>query len=74
MKTIYDNRTNSFSLIGLTEDEANAILRSLGIIVEKMIYDNELGFYKDNGDCFAMPAESYKAAVRLVHQLNHTSL
>ena len=70
MKQKFNSKTNRFSLCDLTEDEANAILRSLGIIVEKMDYNEELGFYTDNGDCFALPTESYQAAERLYNQLN----
>ena len=70
MKVTYNSKTNRFSLCNLTEDEANAILRSLGIIVEKMKYNEELGFYTDNGDCFALPTEDYQAAERLFNQLS----
>lgn len=49
MKLNYNHKTNRFSLCNLTEDEANAILRSLSIVVEKMDYNEELGFYTDNG-------------------------
>lgn len=70
MKVTYNSKTNRFSLCNLTEDEANAILRSLGIVVEKMDYDEELGFYTDRGDCFALPTESYEAAERLYNQLS----
>lgn len=70
MKVTYNSKTNCFSLCNLTEDEANAILRSLNIVVEKMDYDEELGFYTDRGDCFALPTESYEAAERLYNQLS----
>ena len=70
MKVTYSNETNRFSLCNLTEDEANAILRSLSIIVEKMDYNEELGFYTDRGDCFSLPTESYEAAERLYNQLS----
>lgn len=70
MKVTYNSKTNRFSLYNLTEDEANAILRSLSIVVDKMDYNEELGFYTDNGDCFSMPTESYKAAERLFNQLS----
>ena len=70
MKVTYNSKTNRFSLCNLTEDEANAILRSLSIVVEKMDYDEELGFYTDRGDCFALPTESYEAAERLFNQLS----
>ena len=70
MKVTYNSKTNRFSLCNLTEDEANAILRSLSIVVEKMDYDEELGFYTDRGDCFALPTESYEAAERLYNQLS----
>ena len=69
MKVTYNRKTNRFSLCNLTKDEANAILRSLGIIVEKMDYDEELGSYTYRGDCFALPIESYDAAERLLNQL-----
>lgn len=55
MKVTYNNRTKKFSLLSLAEDEANAVLRSLAIIVDKMDYNEELGFYTDKGDCFALP-------------------
>lgn len=55
--------------MGLTEDEANAILRSLQTIVENMEYDEGLGFYIDRGDCFTMPTESYEAASKLCNEL-----
>lgn len=55
--------------MNLTEDEANAILRSLGVIVEKMDYNADYGFYIDNGDCFSMPVESYEAASKLYNEL-----
>ena len=61
MKVTYNSKTNRFSLCNLTEDEANAILRSLSIVVEKMGY---------NEDCFALPKESYEAAERLFNQLS----
>ena len=70
MKITYNNKTNRFSLSNLTEDEANAILRSLSIVVEKMYYNEELGFYTDNGDCFSLPTEDYQAAERLFNQLS----
>lgn len=70
MKVTYNSKTNRFSLCNLTEDEANAILRSLSIVVEKMDYDEELGFYTDRGDCFALPTESYEVAERLYNQLS----
>lgn len=70
MKVTYNNKTNRFSLSNLTEDEANAILRSLSIVVEKMYYNEELGFYTDNGDCFSLPTEDYQAAERLFNQLS----
>lgn len=70
MKLNYNHKTNRFSLCNLTEDEANAILRSLSIVVEKMDYNEKLGFYTDNGDCFALPTESYEAAERLFNQLS----
>ena len=70
MKVTYNSKTNRFSLCNLTEDEANAILRSLSIVVEKMDYNEELCFYTDNGDCFALPTESYEAAERLFNQLS----
>lgn len=70
MKVTYNSRTKRFSLCNLTEDEANAILRSLGIIVEKMDYNEELGFYTDRGDCFPLPSKSYEAAERLFNQLS----
>lgn len=57
MKQKYNSKTKRFSLCNLTEDKANAILRSLGIIVEKMDYNEEYGFYTDRGDCFALPTE-----------------
>lgn len=69
MKVNYNNKTKKFSLLNLTEDEANAILRSLGTIVEKMDYNKELGFYTDRGDCFSMPVESYEAASKLYNEL-----
>lgn len=69
MKQKYNSKTNRFSFCDLTLDEANAILRSLGIIVEKMDYNEEYGFYTDRGDCFALPTESYQAAERLYNQL-----
>lgn len=69
MKLNYNHKTNCFSLCNLTENEANAILRSLSIVVEKMDYNEELGFYTDNGDCFSLPTESYEAAERLYNQL-----
>ena len=69
MKVNYNNETKHFSLCDLTTDEVNAILRSLGIIVEKMDYNEEYGFYTDRGDCFALPTESYEAAERLYNQL-----
>lgn len=69
IKLNYNHKTKRFSLCYLTIDEVNAILRSLGIIVEKMDYDEELGFYTDRGDCFALPTESYEAAERLYNQL-----
>lgn len=69
MKQKYNSKTKRFSLCNLTEDEANAILRSLGIIVEKMDYNEEYGFYTDRGDCFALPTESYEAAKRLYSQM-----
>lgn len=43
MKLNYNHKTNRFSICNLTEDEANAILRSLSIVVEKMDYNEELG-------------------------------
>ncbi|WP_462342705.1 hypothetical protein [Phocaeicola plebeius] len=70
MKVIYNRKANRFSLCNLTEDEANAILCSLGIIVDKMDYNEELGFYTDNGDCFALSTEDYQAAERLFNQLS----
>ena len=70
MKETYNSKTNRFSLCNLTEDEANAILRSLCIVVEKMYYNEELGFYTDRGDCFSLPTESYEAAERLYNQLS----
>lgn len=70
MNLNYNHKTKRFSLCNLTEDEANAILRSLSIIVEKMDYDEELGFYTDRDDCFAVPTESYEAAERLFNQLS----
>lgn len=70
MKVTYNNKTNRFSLSNLTEDKANAILRSLSIVVEKMYYNEELGFYTDNGDCFSLPTEDYQAAERLFNQLS----
>lgn len=70
MKVTYNSKTNRFSLCNLTEDEANAILRSLSIVVEKMGYNEELGFYTDRGDCFALPTESYEAAERLYNQFS----
>lgn len=70
MKVTYNSKTNRFSLYNLTEDETNAILRSLGIIVDKMDYNEELGFYTDNGDCLALPTEDYQAAERLFNQLS----
>lgn len=36
MKLNYNHKTKRFSMCNLTEDEANAILRSLSIVVEKM--------------------------------------
>lgn len=69
MRMDYNSKTKSFSLVNLTENEANAILRALGIIVEKMDYSNELGFYIDSGDCFALPVESYEAASKLYNEL-----
>ena len=69
MKLNYNQKTKRFSLCNLTEDEANAIFRTLGIIVEKMNYNEELGFYTDKGDCFSLPTESYEAAERLYNQL-----
>ncbi len=69
MKVSYNSRTKKFSLLNLTEDEANAILRSLAIIAENMDYNEELGFYVDNGDCFSMPTESYEAASKLYNEL-----
>ena len=69
MRVSYNNKTKKFSLLNLTEDEANAILRSLSVIVEKMEYNKVLGFYIDNGDCFSMPAESYEAAAKLYNEL-----
>lgn len=70
MKVTYNSKTNCFSLCNLTEDETNAILRSLGIIVDKMDYNEELGFYTDNGDCFALPTEDYQAVKKLFNQLS----
>lgn len=70
MKVTYNSKTKRFSLCNLTEDEANAILRSLGIIVEKMDYNEELGFYTDRGDCFSLPSKDYQAAKRLFNQLS----
>ena len=70
MKVNYNHKTKRFSLCNLTEDEANAILRSLSIVVEKMDYNEELGFYTDNGDCFALSTEDYQAAERLFNQLS----
>lgn len=70
MKLNYNHKTKRFSIYKLTEDEANAILRSLSIVVEKMDYDEELGFYTDRGDCFALPTESYEVAERLYNQLS----
>lgn len=70
MKVNYNHKTKCFSLCNLTEDEANAILRSLSIVVEKMGYNEELGFYTDNGDCFTLPTESYEAAEILFNQLS----
>lgn len=69
MKVSYNSRKKKFSLLNLTEDEANAILRSLAIIAENMDYNEELGFYVDNGDCFSMPTESYEAASKLYNEL-----
>lgn len=69
MKVSYNSRTKKFSLLNLTEDEANAILRSLAIIAENMDYNEELGFYVDNGDCFSMPTESYEAVSKLYNEL-----
>lgn len=46
MKLNYNQKTKRFSLCNLTEDEANAIFRTLGIIVENMNYNEELGFYR----------------------------
>lgn len=69
MKVTYNSKTKRFSLCNLTEDEANAILRSLGIIVDKMDYNEEYGFYTDRGDCFALPTEDYQAAERLYNQM-----
>lgn len=73
MKVNYNRKTKRFSLCNLTEDEANAILRSLSIAVEKINYNEKLGFYTDNGDCFALPTESYEAAEKLYNQLNANS-
>ena len=70
MKVKYNSKTKRFSLCNLTEDEANAILRSLSIVVEKMDYNEELGFYTDRGDCFSLLTESYEAAERLFNQLS----
>lgn len=70
MKVTYNSKTKRFSICNLTEDEANAILHSLYIIVDKMNYNEELGFYTDNGDCFALPTEDYQAAERLFNQLS----
>ena len=70
MKVTYNIKTKRFSLCNLTEDGSNTILRSLGIIVDKMDYNEELGFYIDNGDCFALPTEGYQAAERLFNQLS----
>ena len=70
MKLNYNHKTNRFSICNLTEDEANAILRSLSIVVEKMDYNEELGFYTDRGDCFSLPTESHEAAERLFNQLS----
>lgn len=69
MKLNYNQKTKRFSLCNLTEDEANAIFRTLGIIVEKMNYNEELGFYTDNGDCFSLSTESYEASKKLYNQL-----
>jgi len=69
MKLNYNHKTKRFSICNLTEDETNAILRSLSIVVDKMDYNEELGFYTDRGDCFSLPTESYKAAKRLFNQL-----
>jgi len=70
MKLNYNHKTKRFSIFNLTEDEANAILRSLSIVVEKMDYNEELGFYTDRGDCFSLPTESYEAAEKLFNQLS----
>lgn len=69
MKVKYNSKTKRFSLCNLTEDEANAILRSRVIIVDKMDYNEEYGLYTDRGDCFALPTEDYQAAVRLYDQM-----
>ncbi len=70
MKVSYNSRTKKFSLLNLTEDEANAILRSLAIIAEKIwITMKNWDFNVDNGDCFSMPTESYEAASKLYNEL-----